>query len=165
VDRLIESQPAQHALAEGNLAVMRGQQRDFEARLGAAFPHNAYLAELTELRDRLEVALSFDPKKSSGEPPNTAEIVASIKALRAGHAVEDAPDRTAKQRAATIEESVTARIRRAREEITEPIEDGDITAAWAEAARETTVPLLVIRPDAPSRAPRVPPRQLAMFGG
>src|SRR5262245_56789409 len=70
-DRLIASQGEQHALAERNMSVMRGQQRDFEARLGAVFPHSAYLEALTELWDQLESALAFDPKKSNGEPPKT----------------------------------------------------------------------------------------------
>ena len=40
------------------LAIAEGQLRDYQARLGRPFAHEAYLSELTDLRDRLKAGLS-----------------------------------------------------------------------------------------------------------
>ena len=41
-----------------DLAIAESQLRDYQARLGKPFPHDAYLAELTTLRDQLKAGLS-----------------------------------------------------------------------------------------------------------
>ena len=41
-----------------DLAIAEGQLRDYEARLGSPFPHDAYLTELTQLRDQLKAGLA-----------------------------------------------------------------------------------------------------------
>ena len=49
---------AQTATARQDLAIAEGQLRDYQARLGKPFPHDAYLSELTSLRDQLKAGLS-----------------------------------------------------------------------------------------------------------
>jgi hypothetical protein len=93
------------------LAVAENQLRDYRERLGAPFPHDAYLADLTRLRDRLRDGLSGVAQAPGAEPPNVSELAERIKAVRAAHAVEAAPERIAARRAAG-EEPVTARLRR-----------------------------------------------------
>ena len=44
--------------ARQDLAIAEGQLRDYEARLGRPFAHDAYLSELTGLRDQLKAGLS-----------------------------------------------------------------------------------------------------------
>jgi N12 class adenine-specific DNA methylase len=72
------------------LDLARGQLRDYEARLGRPFAHAAYLRELTELRDRLKVALSGTLAEDAVSP---SELAATIQALKAGHKIEAAPAR------------------------------------------------------------------------
>jgi N12 class adenine-specific DNA methylase len=95
-----------------DLEVAQAQLRDYQARLGASFAHEEYLKELTALRDALKSALSAS-QPAEGQP-DAAEIAGRIKALRAAHSVEAAPERTLRQQAAG-EEPVTARIRRRQE--------------------------------------------------
>ena len=49
--------------------------------------------------------------EDGAEPPNVAELAERIKALKAAHTIEAAPQRTGKRRV-SAEEPVTARIRR-----------------------------------------------------
>ena len=58
LDRLAGSYEAQAATARQDLAIAEGQLRDYQARLGQPFAHDAYLAELTPLRDQLKAGLS-----------------------------------------------------------------------------------------------------------
>ena len=92
-----------------DLAIAEGQLRDHEARLGRPFAHDAYLAELTDLRDQLKAGLS-QATPEPGTPP-VAELAERIKSLKAAHTIDAAPERTAPRRIAA-EEPVTARIRR-----------------------------------------------------
>ena len=95
-----------------NLGIAESQLRDYKARLGAPFPHDAYLAELTGLRDQLKAGLSgVPPEQGADAPPTVAELAERIKALKAAHTIEAAPQRTGKRRS-SAEEPVTARIRR-----------------------------------------------------
>ena len=74
--------------------------------------HDAYLAELTGLRDQLKAGLSANshqPDKEEG--PSAAELADKIKALKAINTIEVAPQR-ARQKHSTAEEPITARIRR-----------------------------------------------------
>jgi hypothetical protein len=82
--------------------------------LSRSFPHDAYLAELTFLRDQLKAGLS-QATPEPGTPP-VAELAERIKALKAAHTIDAAPERTATRRIAA-EEPVTARIRRRAEAI------------------------------------------------
>ena len=58
LDRIIGTYPSQLATARQELAIAEGQRRDYQARLGKPFAHDAYLTELTGLRDQLKAALS-----------------------------------------------------------------------------------------------------------
>ncbi|MGH7171178.1 MAG: DEAD/DEAH box helicase family protein, partial [Gemmataceae bacterium] len=89
------------------LALAASQLKDFQARQGAAFAHEAYLKELSALREQLRIALSGAEAK---EGESAADIAGWIKALRNHNSVEPAPEREARTIAA--EEPVTARIRR-----------------------------------------------------
>jgi hypothetical protein len=109
VERTVGSYEEEQAKTTRDLEIAQGQLRDYEARLGGTFGHEAYLQELTSLRDSLEAALS-----STTQAFDTESIVANLNALKAAHTVEAAPERTARK-AAGIEEAVTTRILRGRE--------------------------------------------------
>lgn len=111
VERTVGSYAEEEAKTTRDMEIAQGQLRDYEARLGGTFGHDAYLQELTNLRDSLEAALS-----STTQAFDTESIVASIKALKAAHTIEAAPERTAQRKRSSIEEAVTTRImHRARE--------------------------------------------------
>jgi hypothetical protein len=109
LDRLAESYPGQRDTTRQDLAIAQGQLRDHEARRGLAFVHDAYLTELTTLRDQLKAGLS----QATPEPgtPTVPELAERIKSLKAAHTIDAVPERTAPRRIAA-EEPVTARIRR-----------------------------------------------------
>ena len=90
LDRLAGSYDAQAATARKDLAIAEGQLRDYQARLGQPFTHNAYLAELTDLRDELKAALSEAAPQSL---PPAGETAQRIQALKAAHVVEATPER------------------------------------------------------------------------
>ena len=118
LERLVSGYPSHCESVREDLGIAQGQLRDYESRLGAPFIHEAYLSELTGLRDRLKMALSGGTAEPGSNPPMTAaELAEQIKAVRATHTVEPGAERTKPQRA-TVEEPVTARIRR-RAEATE----------------------------------------------
>lgn len=95
-----------------DLEIAEAQLRDYQSRLGAPFPHDAYLAELTALRDRLKAGLSgAAPEEDAEASPTPAELADQIKALKAAHTIEAAPQRSG-QRRTSAEVPVTARIRR-----------------------------------------------------
>ena len=96
-----------------DLGIAEGQQRDYQARLGVPFPHDAYLSELTALRDQLKIGLSGNatPEAGAESQPQASELAEKIKALKAAHTIEATPERTS-TRQISAEEPVTARIRR-----------------------------------------------------
>jgi hypothetical protein len=95
-----------------DLAIAESQLRDYQARLGAAFPHDLYLSQLTALRDQLKSELSGTPSEVGAQPLSPVpEVAEKIRLLKAVHTVEGSPERVA-QRRASAEEPVTARIRR-----------------------------------------------------
>ena len=111
-DRLAGTYETQVATARTELAIAEGQRRDYEARLGAPFAHEAYMTELTYLRDRLKASLSGATPEPGAQPlPPAAEVAEQIKTLKAGHAIEPAPSRSGARKASTAEEPVTRRIR------------------------------------------------------
>jgi len=94
-----------HTIAEGQL-------RDYQPRLGKPFTHEAYLSELTSLRDQLKAGLSsavHEPGKDEG--PSASELADKIKSLKAANTIEATPQRV-RQKHSTAEEPITARIRR-----------------------------------------------------
>ena len=122
--RLAESYPGQIATARQDLGIAEGQLRDYEARRGRPFAHDAYLAELTSLRDQLKAGLS----QATPEPgtPTVAELAERIRSLKAAHTIDAAPERTAPRRIAA-EEPVTARIRRRAEAMPAALPPADPT--------------------------------------
>jgi N12 class adenine-specific DNA methylase len=112
VERLAGSYEGHCDATAQDLAIAKGQLRDYEARIGRPFAHDAYQAELTSARDQLKVGLS-QATPEPGTPP-VAELAERIKSLKSAHTIDAAPERTAPQRIAA-EEPVTARIRRQRE--------------------------------------------------
>ena len=106
--------------------------RDYQARLGKPFLHDAYLSELTGLRDQLKAGLSATAQMQDDETgPSVSELAEKIKALKAAHSIEAAPQR-ARQKHSTAEEPVTARIRRRTEAV--PASDPAIQPDAASAA-------------------------------
>ncbi|MDR3635869.1 MAG: DEAD/DEAH box helicase family protein [Isosphaeraceae bacterium] len=114
LDRLTGSYEEQCATAKRELAIAEGQQRDYQARLGAPFPHDGYLSELTSLRDQLRLGLSGATPPQGAESPSVSELAGRINALKAAQTIEAAPVRLSSRRAAA-EEPVTSRIRRRNE--------------------------------------------------
>jgi hypothetical protein len=95
-----------------DLGIAESQLRDYQARLGKPFVHDAYLSELTALRDELKAGLSGKNPELGIEPrPKVSELAERIKELKAGHTVEATPQRVGRNHS-TAEEPVTTRIRR-----------------------------------------------------
>src|SRR5205823_3768237 len=61
VERLFSSYEMKCEEVRRELVLAEGKLRDFQARLGAAFPHEQYTEELSALRDELKAALSATP--------------------------------------------------------------------------------------------------------
>lgn len=120
LDRVIESYPAQTEKASRELGVAQGQLRDYQARIGKPFAHDAYQRDLATLRDQLKAGLSGATEQDGKALPPVAEVAEKIKALRASHTVETAPARPKPQRKATVEHPVTARIKPREEPPTNP---------------------------------------------
>jgi hypothetical protein len=94
------------------VSIAESQLRDYQQHHGQPFKQEGYQAELTALRDQLKAALSSqsadqDPKSQ----PAASALAERIKALRAAHTVEAAPERTPHKETAGAE-PVTTRIRR-----------------------------------------------------
>jgi len=105
-----------------DLGIAESQLRDYQARLGNPFLHDAYLSELTTLRDLLKASLSGTTPAPGTEPQlGVAELTERIKTLKAANTIEATPQR-AGNRACSAEEPVTARIRRR----TEPAHASDL---------------------------------------
>jgi N12 class adenine-specific DNA methylase len=102
-----------------DLSIAESQLRDYQARLGKPFLHEAYLSELTALRDQLKAGLSHNAHQSGNEEgPTASELAEKIKALKAANSIEATPQRV-RQKKYTAEEPVTARIRRRTESQTD----------------------------------------------
>jgi hypothetical protein len=95
-----------------DLEIAKSQLRDYQARLGKPFLHDAYLSELTSIRDELKGRLSGTATSSDGDStPSGSELAERIKALKARNTVEAMPERLGTHRL-SAEEPVTRRIRR-----------------------------------------------------
>ena len=135
LDRLIDSYASQTDGARQDLAIALGQLRDYRARLGQPFTHEAYLAELTTARDQLRAALSDKPAEPGADPlPPAAELAARINALKSSHSIEASPPLAAARRLAA-ETPVTARLRK---RIDLPAPEPAIPAAPAEPPLQAT---------------------------
>ncbi len=95
-----------------DLAIAESQLRDYQARLRNPFTLDAYLSELTALRDQLKAGLSGHSQENGKEKsPSVSELADRIKALKAASSTEAMPQRV-RQKLSTAEEPITARIRR-----------------------------------------------------
>ena len=147
LDRLAGSYAGQIDATRQELTIAEGQLRDHEARLGRPFAHDDYLEQLTGLRDQLKAGLSQATTPPGGEAVPVAELAERIKALKAAHTIDAAPERTSTRRIAA-EVPVTARIRRRIEPA--PEEDspaGPTEPPEAPPAAEAKAPVQAIEPD------------------
>ncbi len=112
LDRLANGYASECARVRQDLGIAEAQLRDYQARLGRPFLHDAVLSELAAVRDRLKACLSGVTAEPGTEPQaSIPELVGRIKTLKAANAAEAVPDRVGRSRS-TAEEPVTARIRR-----------------------------------------------------
>jgi N12 class adenine-specific DNA methylase len=140
LDRLAGGYDSQCATARKDLAIAEAQRRDYQARLGAAFAHEVYMEELTTLRDQLKAGLSGATPEPVADPPTTVpEIAERIKALKATHSIEPAPQRPAARSVPAAEEPVTARIRRHIGAAVAPEPQASLQAPMTPAASTATV--------------------------
>ena len=165
VERLIGSAAAERDKARRDLEIAQGQLRDYEARLGAGFPHATYLEALTALRTQLEAALSSTThEEAEGSLPTVGDLVERLKALHAAHTVEAAPERSAPRRTATVEEAITTRIRQREQAETAPQpEEPSPVAPATPAPPPVTTPPPPATPAQARPAPWAPPQQLRLF--
>jgi hypothetical protein len=120
LERLVTGYASESVRVREALSIAASQLRDYHARLGKPFVHDAYLAELTGLRDQLNAGLSasnHQPDKEEG--PTASELADKIKALKAAKSIEATPQRV-RQKQSTAEEPITSRIRRRAESMSEP---------------------------------------------
>jgi N12 class adenine-specific DNA methylase len=111
LERLADGYGPECTRVRQDLAIAEAQLRDYRERQGQPFAHDAYLSQLTALRDQLKAGLSGVAVEPGTDPPNVPELAEQIKALKATHTIEAAPQRSGKSRIAA-EEPVTERIRR-----------------------------------------------------
>ncbi|MGH7171653.1 MAG: DEAD/DEAH box helicase family protein, partial [Gemmataceae bacterium] len=136
LERLATAYGSECVRVQQDLSIAESQLRDYQARLGKPFLHDAYLSELTSLRDQLKGGLSATGNVSGDEKgPSVSELAEKIKALKATHSIDATPQR-ARQKHSSAEEPVTARIRRRHEEkpATDPETQTDAAASEAGAA-------------------------------
>jgi hypothetical protein len=155
LDRLAGTYQSQCDHTAADLAIAEGQLRDHEARIGRPFVHDAYLSELTGLRDQLKTGLSQATPEPGSAP--VAELAERIKALKATQTIDAAPERTATRRIAA-EEPVTARIRRRAPlaPVVEPVAEA-VTPPAATKSEEPIEPPSVMVKALPEAVATVPP--------
>lgn len=111
-ERLAGSYDSECERVRQDLSLAESQLRDYQARLGNPFLHDAYLAELTTLRDDLKVRLSGPgPNANSGSEFDSHELARRIKALIEEQTTTAAAERPGR-RHVSAEEPITLRIRR-----------------------------------------------------
>jgi hypothetical protein len=138
LERMASGYGAECDHVKQDLALAESQLRDYQARVGVPFLHDGYLSELTALRDQLRAGLSGKtPEPASEAPPSVSELAERIKALKATHNIEAAPQRV-RQKQSSAEEPVTARIRRRTAAV--PVSDAAIQPDAATSGPETSPP-------------------------
>ncbi len=130
LERLADGYGSECNRVQRDLEIAQSQLRDYQARLGKPFPHDAYLAELTTLRDQLKAGLSSTaPEPGKQEGPSVSDLSEQIKAIKAANSIEATPQRDRLKNSAA-EEPITARIRRRTERCSEsdPMTRSDVVA-------------------------------------
>src|SRR5690606_33979866 len=76
LERLFSSYEGRAEELRRELSLAETKLGDYEARLGAKFPHERYIDELSALRDELKVALSANqqPEGAGSKTRTTAEL-------------------------------------------------------------------------------------------
>ena len=75
LERMASSYGSECDRVRQELTIAESQLRDYQARLGAPFLHDAYLSELTELRDQLKAGLAGKtPEPGSDSQPSVSEL-------------------------------------------------------------------------------------------
>ena len=129
VERLAKGYGVECESLRQDMAIAEAQLRDYQARLGRPFAHEAYSSSLADLRDRLKAGLSGATPEAGAEPqPEVAELAERIKALKVANTVEAVPARIGKRRS-SAEEPVTARILR-RTDAGPAVETESVEAGW-----------------------------------
>ena len=131
LERLVGAYGSECVRVQQDLSIAESQMRDYQARLGKPFLHDAYLSELTSLRDQLKAGLSGTAHQpDTEEGPSVSELAERIKSLKAAHSIEATPQR-ARQKHSSAEEPVTARIRRRAETplVSDPAIEADAAAS------------------------------------
>jgi hypothetical protein len=142
LERLATGYGSECVRVRQDLSIAESQLRDYQARLGKPFAHEAYLSELTALRDQLKLALSGGNTDSDDESgPSEFGLAEKIKALKAANTIEATPQR-ARQKQSTVEEPVTARIRRLAETAPESAQaiESDLTSGIEADPRAVSPP-------------------------
>jgi len=117
LERLANGYGSECVRVQQDLSIAESQLRDYQARLGKPFTHDAYLSELTGRRDQLKLGLSRAAHHAENEEgPSDSELAEKIKALKAANSIEATPQRV-RQKQESAEEPVTARIRRHQEAV------------------------------------------------
>jgi hypothetical protein len=128
LERIATGYAAETVRVRQDLSISESQLRDYQARLGKAFPHDAYLSQLTGLRDQLKAGLSATAHDSGAQSgPSVSELADQIKSLKSANTIEATPQRVQRKHA-SAEEPITARIRRRQEEQVEsdlPVDQDD----------------------------------------
>ena len=113
LERLVKGYESEAAGVRQELAIAETQLRDYQLRFGESFPHNAYLAELTALRDALRACLSgASPAPEADIGATMLGLADRIKLLRTAQTIEAMPQRTGARRGSMAAEPITERIRR-----------------------------------------------------
>jgi hypothetical protein len=136
LERLASGYADNCAHVRQDLAIAEAQFRDYEARLGKPFEHEAYLNELSILRDRLKMSLAGTRTQPDAETISAPEIAARIKALKAGHALEPTSHSGSNKRTNAAEEPVTARIRRRTESLAVAESNADTSTVAPESHQD-----------------------------
>ncbi len=140
LERLADGYVPECSRVRQDLGIAESQLRDYQARLGKPFLHDQYLVELTTLRDGLKAGLSTaQPEPGNESGPSVSELADKIKALKAAHNIEAAPQRIG-QRQSTAEEPVTARIRRRTEALPASDPSSEHAAASPPEAKAQAIP-------------------------
>jgi N12 class adenine-specific DNA methylase len=125
LERLANGYDSECTRVQQDLSIADSQLRDYQVRLGKPFLYDAYLSELTTLRDQLKAALSGKTQEATTEGgPGVSELAQRIKEIKAANTIEATPERIGKSRL-TAEEPVTARIRRQMETIASDLRESE----------------------------------------
>jgi hypothetical protein len=145
VERLAATYGGQRDATRQELDIAKAQLRDHEARKGRPFAHDEYFAQLAAMRDQLKAGLSQATPEPGASP--VSELAEQIKALKAAHTIDAAPERTAVRRIAA-EEPVTARIRRRNELL-----PADLPVAEPASTPMLTPPTIIATPSGGEEPP------------